>query len=92
MKRKLLALALAVGVSASLSACRTTKTADEYPEGGMMTIIDKGTKYDIKYEIYVHDETGVMYLGVDGYNGGCSICVMLDEEGNPLIYRGKGQR
>lgn len=88
MKRKLLALALAVGVSVSLSACRMTKTADEFPEGGMMTIIDRSTEY----EIYVHDETGVMYLVVDGYNGGHGICVMLDEEGNPLIYRGKGQR
>lgn len=40
------------------------------------------------FSIYVHNETGVMYIAMEAsdakYNGGIS--VMLDENGKPLIY------
>lgn len=36
-------------------------------------------------EIYVDAETGVMYLYHDAYNAG-GLSVMLDSEGNPLIW------
>lgn len=35
-----------------------------------------------KYKIYVHKDTGVMYIR----NNEGGICVMVDADGKPLIY------
>lgn len=43
--------------------------------------------FDEYYQIFYHEDTKVMYLFIkSGYGGGLTI--MLDENGNPLIYEG----
>lgn len=37
--------------------------------------------------VYVHNETGVMYMFVSNVNG-CGLVVMCDIDGSPLIYEG----
>lgn len=43
------------------------------------------------FSIYVHNETGVMYIAMEAcdakHNGGIS--VMLEKDGKPLIYEGE---
>lgn len=77
MKRAVILLLLCLLM---LTGCGTKK-AEQMPENGMMTIVDSTTGYTI----YVHDETGVMYFSRDG-GYGCSVCVMVDTDGKPLIY------
>lgn len=40
------------------------------------------------YTIYAHRETGVMYF-CPITSDGCAVCVMVDAEGKPLIYKEK---
>lgn len=81
MRNKIIMIAAACCVL--LSGCRVKSTKEEaYPEVNMMTVVDGTTGYTI----YVHDETGVMYLCCRGAYAK-AVCVMLDAEGNPLIYK-----
>lgn len=80
MKKRLLILLLFLAMM--LSGCSPTKTAKEFPEGNLMTIVDKTDNYTI----FMHDETGVMYFCRDGGYGRSS-CVMLDADGKPFIYK-----
>lgn len=65
-------------ISATLLSGCSLKTPDKniVSEEQMMMVVDE----TIGYVIYVHKNTGVMYFS------GRSTCVMLDSEGNPLIY------
>lgn len=47
-----------------------------------LRMLDKG----FMYEIYVDNLTGVQYLRM--YHGG-GVCVMVDAEGQPLIWEGE---
>lgn len=79
MKKAMVVLALACIV---LTGC--TPQADGYQEGTdrFKVAISEGDN-----RVYVDTETGVMYFyHKNGYGGGMS--VMLDADGNPLIWEG----
>lgn len=75
MRKKLINFLIITVVSISLSSCAKSKQADGE---GLMTIVDNR----FSYTVYVHDETGIMYLS----SGSGGLCVMIDRQGKPLIY------
>lgn len=76
MKRKMINFLIIAAVSVSLTTCE--KKEDQAQQKRLMTLVDS----TMSYAIYVHDETGVMYFSY--CNGGT--CVMVDVDGNPLIW------
>lgn len=91
--KKLILLALILAMALSLFACGDVSedgntnvawNAHRICEGvTLVKVVDVGS-----YEILVHEETGVMYLSLYGsYQSG--LTVMLDENGNPLIWEGE---
>lgn len=74
--KKILAVVLVMVICCGLVGCDTTYTSEE--------------RFDIVHEegsqtIVVDEETGVMYLFCQaGYAGGMT--VMVDADGNPLLY------
>ena len=75
MRKKLINFLIITVVSISLSGYAKSKQADGE---GLMTIVDNR----FSYTVYVHDETGFMYLS----SGSGGLCVMIDRQGKPLIY------
>ena len=92
MKFKILiACAIICGLIFILCSC-SDKQGDVYHicENVSFTLVERTRDFSI----YVHNETGVMYIGIvlqdnnfNNYLFGFS--VMLDENGNPLIYKGE---
>lgn len=72
MKKIIIAMLLCVALCAG---CENGDNGDSH----MMEQLDDTSRY----RIYVHKDTGVMYLRSN--QGG--ICVMVDADGNPLIYK-----
>ena len=88
-KKFLIAGAAVIMMVASLSGCdgASTDATETVPDVGdrFMEIRTDDGPLAVYTDIYVDKETGVMYLFVkDGYGGG--LTVMVDEEGNPLIW------
>ena len=89
LKKFLIAGAVVVMMVASLSGCdgstiSTTEAVPDVNDRFIEIMTDDRGLPGYSY-IYVDRETGVMYLFVkDGYGGG--LTVMVDEEGNPLIW------
>ncbi len=75
MRKKLINFLIITVVSISLSGCAKSKQADGE---SLMTIVDNR----FSYAVYVHDETGIMYLS----SGSGGLYVMIDRQGKPLIY------
>lgn len=75
MRKKLINFLIMTVVLISLSSCAKSKQEDG---DSLMTIVDNR----FGYTIYVHDETGIMYLS----SGSGGLCVMIDRQGKPLIY------
>ena len=80
--RKIVAVLLCVILVACLSGCgfneKSTDTSGN--NGRMKQIFNDGRAF-----IYVDTETGVQYFS----RADCGTCVMVDENGSPVIY---GQR
>lgn len=75
--KKMLAVVIALVLLVSLTACGWNKSQrDMENNDNRITLIYN----DGFCRIYVDNETGIQYLN----NGG--ICVMVDENGDPLIY------
>lgn len=74
MKKKVLLIFLTL----FLVGCAKETKAEEIQQGNRIEVAEKG----FNYVIYVDIETGVEYLKC--HNAG--VCVMVDAEGNPLIY------
>lgn len=91
LKKILITGAAVIMMVASLSGCgTTTETTETVPVAeDRFTLVERDkNSFGVWTDIYVDKETGVMYLFVkDGYGGG--LTVMVDEEGNPLIWDGK---
>lgn len=79
MKKTLLAIACCVAL---LAGCGKTRYRADMPEQSMMTIVDETNHYTI----YMHEETGVLYFCRD-YEYGQAVCVLLDTDGKPFMYR-----
>lgn len=78
--KKLLAILLTIVIFLCLCGCGFNKIERNTDNGdARMTMIYN----DFSVEIYVDNETGVQYI-FGGYNG---VCVMVDENGKPLIYQ-----
>ena len=86
---KFLTLCLAVLMLAfCLSACETEAAEEECAD--RFEKIGKNEKIDasVHSTIFVDKKTGVMYLFVDT-SYGSGVTVMVDENGNPLIWEGE---
>lgn len=80
-KRMLILLLLAV----TLSGCRNSKTAENVSQEARFVIISQEAYGDIVYD----EKTGVEYWrSVSGYNSG-NLTLLVDKDGNPLIYAGE---
>ena len=80
--KKLISLVLALVLIFALAGCNGTSSENE-------TTSDRFIKVYSEYSncIYVDSETNVMYFWHSGgYSGGLS--VMLDENGDPLLWEG----
>ena len=78
--KKLLTILLTIVICLCLCGCKLNKKEMDIDNAnGRMTVIYN----DLSIEIYVDNETGVQYI-FGGYNG---VCVMVDENGKPLIYQ-----
>lgn len=91
--KKLISLFLTLTLCLSFCACSDGATIKTENEDGSVTVTTTpDERMDVVYDqglqwILVDDKTGVMYLFVkSGYGGG--LTVMLDAEGNPLIWEG----
>ena len=73
----------------AFAACCGSNTADAKVEEYNRFEAIKDVEITGSNETYilVDDETGVCYLFVDGYES-CTITVMLDADGKPLIWSG----
>lgn len=74
MKKKLLLIFLTL----LLVGCSKDVKTEEVQQDNRIKVAEKG----FNHTVYVDTETGVMYLKF--YQSGS--CVMVDAEGNPLIY------
>lgn len=78
--KKLLAILLTIVICLCLCGCGLNKKETDIDNADeRMTVIYD----DFSIEICVDNETGVQYI-FGGYNG---VCVMVDENGKPLIYQ-----
>ena len=85
MKKIMLIAICSILCMVSLTGCniRSAKSTEKQKvENQMMIVVDETGDY----VIYAHKETGVMYFSRDTIHG-TSICVMVDAEGKPLIFR-----
>lgn len=88
--KKILSILICICIlSFSLVACCGSGTAEAKVEeyNRIMTIKDVEITPSNETYILVDDETGVCYLFVDGYES-CTITVMYDADGKPLIWSG----
>lgn len=87
MKRKLLAIILALIMAFALVGCSCEETERETVSDEPFVVVqnyvdDAGSRI----VIYVHKETRVMYLSRNQHGG---VIVMLDTDGKPLIWEGE---
>ena len=77
--KKIVTIILSVLFVACLSACGYNKSYDDTygKDGRMMVVFNDGFAI-----IYVDMETGVQYFS----RANCGTCVMVDENGCPIIY------
>ena len=89
MKRKILAIILALAMVFALAGCfceeTESKTVSDEPFVLVENYIDD---VGSGIMIYVHKETRVMYLSTAGNRNG-GVTVMLDANGKPLIWEGE---
>lgn len=88
--KKILTIIICMFILAfALIGCGDTSTAEaKVEEYNRFEVIEDATISPSNYSyILVDDETGVCYLFVDGYEA-CTVTVMLDADGKPLIWSG----
>ena len=89
MKKKFIALIMSMAIMFSLVGCGTTKQLTEEDlenirpsEYSMFIVVENTMIYDIVY----HRDTKVMYaVSRGGYNQG-TFTVLLNADGNPMLY------
>lgn len=76
-------IAITILILLTFALCKCVKDeAEAEARNRRLWVLDASPRY---YEIYVDNLTGVQYLKV--YQGG--VCVMVDAEGQPLIWEGE---
>ena len=82
--KKIASIILCVLLVFSLTACtlNASSTDTSKSDGRMKLIFNDGFAI-----IYVDTETGVQYFS----RSNCGTCVMVDENGNPVIYGDLGE-
>ena len=77
--KKIVTIILSVLLVSCISACGYNESYDDtYGKDGRMTVV-----FNVGFAIiYVVTETGVPYF----CRGNCGTCVMVDENGLPIIY------
>ncbi|MCM1057257.1 MAG: DUF6440 family protein [Firmicutes bacterium] len=78
MKKKIIAIGMAVMLALSMTACGENKDNYTKDETMIINVIETGSVHTV----FVDTETGVMYLRT--YNGG--VCVMVNPDGTPKIW------
>lgn len=86
--KKLILLALILAMALVLFACSETNEEDNavYSLCDGVTFVKVVERGD--FDIYVHEETGVMYISEYGQHQS-GLTVMLDANGKPLIWEGE---
>lgn len=87
--KKLIAVVLMMVMMLSLSACATKRTRETIKGGtSRMVYVEETDVYCIVYDKY----TKVMYaVSNGGYNNG-NFTLLVDANGNPLLYEGQTER
>lgn len=76
--KKIFAIALVLGMILTLTACSWNEVSvDNAENDGRITIVYN----DGVVRIFVDNRTGIQYI-----NAGDGCCVMVDEDGKPLVY------
>lgn len=78
MKKKVLLIFLTLFLVGCAKETKAEEIQEEMQQDNRIKVTEKG----FNHVIYVDTETGVAYLKC--YQAG--VCVMVDAEGNPLIY------
>ena len=79
--RKIIAVLIIAAMCCVSVGC--TKNVDTEQKNKRIAIADRGATW----RIFVDKETGVMYLNSKAGSGE-SMCVMLNRDGTPAIYKG----
>ena len=84
--KKLIVVVLVLAVMLSLSACKTKRTSEiDKDKTSRMVYVEETGAYCIVYDKY----TKVMYaVSNSGYNYG-NFTLLVDANGNPLLYEGQ---
>lgn len=83
MIKKIIAVAIGISLALCLSGCEfNSYVKDTAGNDGRLKIVYN----DGAARIYVDDETGCQYFARDN----CGTCLMVDENGAPLIYKQEG--
>lgn len=90
MKKKITAMLSVLLIAIVLSGCKYSQMETTYEEDAeappsMFVEVEKGFDYYVVY----HKDTKVMYVASDGaYNHG-TFTLLVDENGDPLLYEGE---
>lgn len=86
MKKRIITLLLTIIIGLSISACSSTSVQnvnDGKQQVSMFVVIENTYDWIVVY----HKETKVMYVVSDGdYNHG-TFTLLVDENGDPLLYK-----
>lgn len=87
--KKIIAVVLMMAMMLPLSACTTKRTKETIKgETSRMVYVEETAAYCIVYDKY----TKVMYaVSYGGYNNG-NFTLLVDANGNPLLYEGQTER
>lgn len=84
--KKQIAILAAIIAFLTLTACDVAHDTEKAPQEAeaRLIVVDES----MSYRIYIDRETKVMYLRTkQGY--GEAVCVMVDADGNPLLWKGE---
>ena len=85
MKKKMIALGVAVAMAAAGCGAAETEKGDE--SGRIRLITERGIDLSTYYKVIVDEETGVEYLWIDGHKAG-GVTVLMNPDGTPMIAEG----
>lgn len=84
MKKKFLIIIVVITMILGLVGCSgtTVENANESNKSSMFVVVESTSLWDVVY----HNDTKVMYIVSKGFYNQGTFTVMLDAEGDPLIY------
>lgn len=82
MKKKILSVMIVLTLALSLRGCQEVKDKADSKEQSMFVCVESTSSWYIVY----HKETKVMYAVSGGYYNSGTFTLLVDENGNPMIY------